>query len=102
LAKRESIVWAQLTEEVDESKMFRALRANIIHSFDGYVVRAVTLKLGYPIITIHDSFGIDIGNTAKLIHITQEVMTALIHLNLFESSKTAAQFFCVDSNFILL
>lgn len=58
--QRETIQFKVTSEEVDTQKMFRALRANLIHSFDGLLVRVITLRLNHPIMTIHDSFGIDI------------------------------------------
>jgi hypothetical protein len=82
--------------------MFRAVRANIIHSFDGYLVRQVTLRLGYPIITIHDSFGIDILNVSRLITIVQEELTKLVGLNLFNDARTTQSKFRIDSEYILL
>jgi hypothetical protein len=102
LTKRETILWAALTDEIDETKMFRAVRANIIHSFDGYLVRQVTLRLGYPIITIHDSFGIDILNVSRLITIVQEELTKLVGLNLFNDARTTQSKFRIDSEYILL
>jgi len=102
LSKRETILWSTPTQEIDELKMFRAVRANIIHSFDGYLVRSVTLKLGYPIITIHDSFGIDILNITSLICITQQELEKLAALHLFQASKKPSPNFKIDSEFILL
>lgn len=82
--------------------MFRAVRANIIHSFDGYLVRSVTLQLGYPIITIHDSFGIDILNIPKLLDITQRELNKLATLKMFAISADSRREFIVDSDFVLL
>jgi hypothetical protein len=82
--------------------MFRAVRANIIHSFDGYLVRRVTLRLGYPIITIHDSFGIDILNIARVIVIMQEELGGLTALNLFTKTVFRGSTLTIDSEYVLL
>jgi hypothetical protein len=60
--KRYTISYAEVSDEKDENKMFRALRANIIHSLDAYIARAVVLNMPCPTITIHDSYGTDILN----------------------------------------
>ncbi len=82
--------------------MFRAVRANIIHSFDGYLVRRVTLRLGYPIITIHDSFGIDILNAPWLITIMQEELSQLTQIGLFLPPAPSSTPIAVDSDFVLI
>ena len=102
LTKRETIKWVELSEEVDEQKMFRAIRANIIHSLDGYLVRSITLSLGYPIITIHDSFGIDILNIPQLIKITQNELTRLSNLNLFNQKLPVTFTYLVEGKYVLL
>jgi hypothetical protein len=61
--------------------MFRALRANLIHSFDGFIVRIITLRLTYPIMTIHDSFGIDILNVERLQEISKSELQKLFEEN---------------------
>ncbi len=102
LARRETILWSELSQDFDELKMFRAIRANIIHSFDGYLVRQVTLRLGYPIITIHDSFGIDVLNIADIIKITQAELEKLIALKLFTNENASTLVWHVDSPYVLL
>lgn len=82
--------------------MFRAVRANIIHSFDGYLVRAVTLQLGYPIITIHDSFGIDILNVERLLSITQNELNKLATFHIFRHNTDMRQEVVVNSEYVLL
>jgi len=82
--------------------MFHAARANIIHSFDGYLVRRITLRLGYPIITIHDSFGIDILNTPLLITIMQEELSQLTQIGLFLPTTSISTPITVDSEFVIL
>jgi hypothetical protein len=102
LAKRETITWLSKSQEIDETKMFRAIQANIIHSFDGYLVRSVTTKLGYPIITIHDSFGIDILHIPQLIKITQAELDLLSSLNIFSFNMESKEPLLVRSPFVLL
>jgi hypothetical protein len=82
--------------------MFRAIRANIIHSFDGFLVRRVIMRLGYPIITIHDSFGIDILNIESLLRITQEELNKLAQLRMFTTTKEKRPDFIVNSPYVLL
>ena len=102
LTKRETIRWAELSNSIDEQKMFRAIRANIIHSLDGYLVRSTTLCLGYPIITIHDSFGIDILQIPRLNQIAQTELTRLARLNLFGQKLLEIETYSVNSDYVLL
>ncbi len=67
---RNTITYTDLTDFPDEKKTFRSLLANLTQSLDATLVRYVVSDLDYPIITIHDSFGIDILNIPKLIDIT--------------------------------
>lgn len=102
LTKRETITWLSKSQEIDEIKMFRAVQANIIHSFDGYLVRSVTTRLGDPIITIHDSFGVDILRIPRIIKITQEELALLNQLNVFGSPTGVKENLNIVSPFVLL
>lgn len=98
--KRETIVWNDYTEKIDEVKTFRALRANIIHSLDGTLVRQISCKLVKPIITIHDSYGIDILQIEELVEIARreyEFLSEHHKVILSENTKIS-----IKSNFILL
>lgn len=87
---RESIQWNVQTQEADTQKMFRALRANLIHSFDGLIVRQVTLELNYPIMTIHDSFGIDILAIPRLQEIAMNELQKIFDTDFFGLSEGKA------------
>lgn len=101
ILKRETIVWNDLSEELDQKKMFRALRANIIHGIDSLIVRTINLKLKYPIITVHDSFGIDILSLPIF-----EEIAILEYQNLFDQNlfgvKTDYKNITICSPFIFL
>lgn len=103
LNRRSTIVFKTLTEEADDEKMYRALRANIIHCFDGYIVRRITVRLVDPIMTIHDSFGIDILRINLLLRVVREELSELAKLELFEIPKIKDKtLLSVTSNFVLL
>lgn len=69
---RKTHVYYELTKEYDKIATEKALRANIIHSSDSQFSRLMLFK--YPIISIHDSFGVDIFNICKFIDDANKAM----------------------------
>lgn len=67
--ERNTILYNKLSNNFDKLKTLRSAPANITQSLDALYVRLILNKLAYPIITIHDSFGIDILNIDILIEI---------------------------------
>jgi hypothetical protein len=74
---RFTMVFTDVSEELDFRKSYQSLRPNLLHSLDATLVRIVLNKLPKPIITVHDSFGIDILNVDLLIKITNVAMNSL-------------------------
>jgi DNA-directed RNA polymerase len=70
---RLSMVEHVATSEFDKRKTNIALRANIVHSMDSFFVRAILNDKS--MITIHDSFGIDIASTPLLIDKANKIFT---------------------------
>lgn len=99
--KRYTISYVEVSDEKDENKMFRALRANIIHSLDAYIARAVVLNMPCPTITIHDSYGTDILNWYKLIAVVQEHYDIIANQNNIISDVGRGKIF-ITSEFILI
>lgn len=98
---RKSFIWGELTNELDEVKIFRSLRANLIHTLDGCLARGIILKLPHPIITIHDSYGIDILNINILIKAAKVEYTNIkIKNDIIPKSQTNA--FEIGSEFLIL
>lgn len=68
--KRSTIKYGYVDTNIfDEDKTFRALIANIAQGLDALFLRLIIKELEIPIITIHDSFGIDILRVSYLIKI---------------------------------
>jgi hypothetical protein len=74
---RMTIVFQELSTEIDTRKSYQSLRPNLIHSIDATFVRIVLTRLPNPIITIHDSFGIDVLNTDLLIVVANYALNFL-------------------------
>ena len=54
------------TDKKDVAAQKRQIAPFVVHSFDGYLVRYLYQKVGYPLQTIHDSFATTPANTQKL------------------------------------
>lgn len=96
---RFTMSFQQLTQDLDLKKIYQSLRPNLIHSLDATYVRLILNHLPYGIITIHDSFGIDILSVNILIKIANYSINNLNNLTPFSEMEAARQF---ASKFILL
>jgi hypothetical protein len=67
--ERSTIIFTKLTEFPDNLKTWTSLIANVTQGLDALFVRLIISDMNYPIITIHDCFGIDILNISHLIEI---------------------------------
>ena len=74
---RVTVVFNDVSETLDLKKSYQALRPNLLHSVDATFVRLVITRLPRAIITIHDSFGIDILNIDCLITTANHVINLL-------------------------
>jgi hypothetical protein len=99
---RATLVLKKLSNECDTAKTYRSIQANLTHAMDAYIVRQITLKLGYPIITIHDSLGIDILNLKKFIKVSQEVLQHVYDYDPLVLNKKCNKPLKVTSNMIFL
>jgi hypothetical protein len=99
---RTTITWHEISDTLDETKTYRALRANLIHALDATLARRVLLAYKYPIITIHDSFGIDILNQELIVLVALDELKNLKVYNerLFLFKRNTA--FEIHSPFVLL
>lgn len=70
--KRVTKLVLTLSTALDKEAFDIAVGANTIHFFDADEIRIIENKLGYCIITIHDSYLIDFNNCSKLIQIKLE------------------------------
>jgi hypothetical protein len=100
--KRITYLRKTLSEKPDSTKTFRALRANVTHFFDAFILRYITLKLGRSIITIHDSVGIDILSIPLLEKIAIEAFQFLYDSDPFDLNKKNNILIKINSNFIFL
>jgi hypothetical protein len=91
-----------LSDEPDTRKTFKALKANITHFFDAYIIRYITLKLGRSVITIHDSIGIDILSISIFENAAVEAFQTLYNKDPFGLNKKNGIYLKVCSNFIFL
>lgn len=98
--KRKTLVYYKTTNEYDSKSTIRALVPNIIHASDSQLSRLLLSK--YSILTIHDSFGIDILNICKFIDETNTAMNLKLIKTKFESLKTEYKEIKIYSIFILL
>lgn len=74
---RSTIVFIDKSDLFDESKTYRSMLANVTQSLDALFLRLILLELDEPIITIHDSFGIDILNIYKLIDVANKAINKI-------------------------
>jgi hypothetical protein len=91
-----------LSEKPDSTKTFTALKANITHFFDAYIIRYIILKINRPIITIHDSIGIDILSVSIFEDAAKEAFQALYDHDPFKLNKKNNIIIKINSNFIFL
>ena len=100
--KRITYLRKTLSTEPNTKKTFKALKANITHFFDAYIIRFITLKLGRSVITIHDSVGIDILSIVLLEEAAVEAFQFLYDADPFNLNKKNNIVLKVNSNFIFL
>lgn len=100
--ERVSMVFHELTETYDAAKTRRALQANITHAFDAYVLRHIVLKMSLPLITIHDSIGVDILNIKNFEEVVCQSYSHLYSLNLFNLSCREPDTTFIQGDFIFL
>jgi DNA-directed RNA polymerase len=74
---RTTVLFQNLSDELDLRKSYQALRPNLLHSVDATFVRLILTTLQNPIITIHDSFGMDIFNVDSLIIVANRVINLI-------------------------
>lgn len=92
----------ELSDQPDKIKTFKALKANITHFFDAYIIRLITLKLGKSVITIHDSIGVDILSITEFELAAAEAFQHLYNKDPFNLNKNNNIFIKIHSNFIFL
>lgn len=63
----------------------RPLPANVVQSVDGYVVRELRRRCGFPILPIHDCFGVHPNHVNKLRYHYLAIFRELAESNLFET-----------------
>jgi DNA-directed RNA polymerase len=85
---RTTAVFQAITEEVDLRKIYQSVRPNLIHSIDACYVRLVLSHLPTGIITIHDSFGIDVLRVDILINAANYAINNLVPEYLEEGERT--------------
>lgn len=74
---RSTIVFIDKSNIFDEDKTYRSIIANVTQALDALFLRLIILELDQPIITIHDSFGIDILNIDKLIEVANKAINKI-------------------------
>jgi hypothetical protein len=74
---RSTIVFTDKSDLFDEAKTYRSIIANVTQALDALFLRLILLELNEPIITIHDSFGIDILNIYKLIEVANKAINKI-------------------------
>jgi hypothetical protein len=77
--KRTRIKICKPSEEINKTKTIRALVANATHALDANYVRYILTELDYPIITIHDCFGIDILSIDILLKIANNSINKICY-----------------------
>jgi hypothetical protein len=92
----------KLSDLPDDKKTCRALRANITHFYDAYLIRQITLRLGRPVITIHDCIGIDILSILKFERVVRECFQELYDKDIFKLNKKNNIKLVITSNCIFL
>jgi hypothetical protein len=83
--KRKTMIYFEPSSQYDKKQTIKALRANIVHTLDAQYARLLINK--YSILTIHDSFGIDIFRICQLIDDANLIMK----LELLKSSIITQQ-----------
>jgi hypothetical protein len=78
--KRITIQFDEVSDDLDERKSFRALRANLIHCLDASYLRLI-INNYKPLYTVHDSFGIDILSCDKLIEVANTSINKIYGYN---------------------
>jgi hypothetical protein len=66
------------------TKFNRSLAPNVIHSVDAYIGREVIRRATFPIMFIHDSFGVTEEYQEALINLVKEVMADVSEMDLLE------------------
>ena len=100
---RSTIKFGELDDKFDKNKTLRALIANIAQGLDALFLRLIIKELDYPIITIHDSFGIDILRVNYLIKVANIAINKISYS--FESDFKSFNHFKLNnyySEYILL
>ena len=100
---RSTIKFGELDDKFDKNKTLRALIANIAQGLDALFLRLIIKELDYPIITIHDSFGIDILRVNYLIKVVNIAINKISYS--FESDFKSFNHFKLNnyySEYILL
>lgn len=101
-SKRFTYLMRKISEKPNDKKTFRALQANFTHFFDAYFLRVISLRLGYPVMTIHDSIGIDILNIFNFEEIVQQVFQEFYEENPLKINMSSRLPLIVNSNCIFL
>jgi hypothetical protein len=86
--KRTRIKFNFPSNNVDENKTIRAFIANLTHATDAVYIRYILENLNKPIITIHDSFGIDILSITDLINSANFSINRIYYLNSLNKINT--------------
>jgi len=67
------------------TKFNRSLAPNVVHSIDAYIGREVIRRCDFPIMFIHDSFGVTEENVVELVSVFKEVLADVLEMDLLES-----------------
>jgi hypothetical protein len=88
-----------LSEDVDTQKTKTALRANITHFCDAFVLREIAKILGIPYITVHDSIGVEI---LKIYQFESAAITVFTYLHNLKFLKGSSKGINIKSNCIFI
>lgn len=102
LGERVTMVLNELSTNFNQEKTKRALQANITHTFDAYILRKIILIMDSPLITIHDSVGVDI---LQIKNFEEAVKLSYFHvytLDVFNLNNQKDHPNFIKSNFIFL
>lgn len=100
LSNRASLNTKKLIKNIDYEKIDSALKANVIHSFDAYIIRKLIVKSNVELITIHDCFGTHMLALNNCIDCVKDCYSSITLLNSNGDKLTITN--DVQSNFILL
>jgi hypothetical protein len=100
--ERITIELSELGDGLNTKKTKRALQANITHAFDAFIIRYIINKLDCPLITIHDSMGVDILQTKNFEEAAREAFAHLYKLNVFSLNDRLEDTTFIKSNWIFL